>query len=178
MAMEITEAQYERIAGSLPRQRGNVKMTNLEFINAVLYVAEQGCKWRGLPRHLGNWHTVYTRMSRWRKSGVLDRVFTRLQEEQIIQIKLEAVCLDSTIVKVHPNGTGALKKAGRRQWARAAEAGPPKFIKVAANARCALRFALSPGQAGDAPQGRRLLLKAGVPAAPAGCRLIMDRAYE
>ena len=125
--MEITEAQYERIAHCLPRQRGNVKMTNLEFINAVLYVAEQGCKWRGLPKHLGNWHTVYTRMSRWSKSGVLDRVFTRLQEEQIIQIKLEAVCLDSTIVKVHPDGTGALKKAGRRQLARAAEAATTKI---------------------------------------------------
>jgi transposase len=35
---------------------------------------------------------------------------------------------------------------------------------------------LSPGQAGDAPQGRDLL-RAGVPA-PEGCHLIMDRAYE
>ena len=35
---------------------------------------------------------------------------------------------------------------------------------------------LSPGQAGDAPQGRELL-RAGGPA-PAGCHLIMDRAYE
>ena len=35
---------------------------------------------------------------------------------------------------------------------------------------------LSPGQAGDAPQGRELL-RAGGPA-PAGCHLVMDRAYE
>lgn len=35
---------------------------------------------------------------------------------------------------------------------------------------------LSPGQAGDAPQGRELL-EAGGPA-PAGCHLVMDRAYE
>jgi transposase len=35
---------------------------------------------------------------------------------------------------------------------------------------------LSAGQAGDAPQGRELL-RAGGPA-PAGCHLIMDRAYE
>ena len=37
-------------------------------------------------------------------------------------------------------------------------------------------LALSPGQAGDAPQGRELL-EAGGPAPP-GCLLIMDRAYE
>src|SRR5215210_5341049 len=127
MAMEITEAQYERIAGSLPRQRGNVKMTNLEFINAVLYVAEQGCKWRGLPRHLGNWHTVYTRMNRWSKAGVIEQLFARLQEEQIIQIKLEAVSLDSTIVKVHPDGTGALKRVARRQSAKVVEAATTKI---------------------------------------------------
>ena len=39
-----------------------------------------------------------------------------------------------------------------------------------------MSLALSPGQAGDAPQGRDLL-RAGGPA-PAGCYLIMDRAYE
>jgi hypothetical protein len=34
--MEITEAQYQRIASSLPRQRGNVKLTNLQLLNALL----------------------------------------------------------------------------------------------------------------------------------------------
>jgi transposase len=76
--VEITESQYQRIADCLPRQRGNVSMTNLQLLNALLYVAEHGCKWRGLPRHFGNWHTVYTRMNRWSKAGVLDRIFARL----------------------------------------------------------------------------------------------------
>jgi transposase len=47
--MEITEEQYARIKESLPVQRGNVSLTNLQVLNAILYVAEQGCKWRGLP---------------------------------------------------------------------------------------------------------------------------------
>src|ERR1035437_10316631 len=108
--MELTESQYERITDCLPRQRGNVSMTNLQLLNALLYVVEHGCKWRGLPKQLGNWHTIYTRMSRWSKTGVLDRVFERLQHAQIVRIKIEAVSLDSTSVKVHPDGTGALKK--------------------------------------------------------------------
>ena len=108
--MEITEAQYERIADCLPRQRGNVSLSNLQVLNAILYVAEHGCKWRGLPKRFGNWHTIYTRMNRWSKNGVLDRVFTQMQQEQIVRIKIEAVSVDSTIVKVHPDGTGALKK--------------------------------------------------------------------
>jgi transposase len=126
--VEITESQFLRIADCLPRQRGNVRLSNLQVINAILHVAEHGCKWRGLPKRLGNWHTIYTRMNRWSKAGVLDRVFARLQQEQLIAIKLEAVSLDSTIVKVHPDGTGALKKTGRRPSVDPAEDGPPRFI--------------------------------------------------
>jgi transposase len=47
---------------------------------------------------------------------------------------------------------------------------------VAANARTAITFALSPGQAHDAPAGRELLRKLGEPKWP--IHLIMDRAYE
>ena len=126
--MEISEEQYRRIYVALPRQRGNVKVTNLQFLNAVLYVAEQGCKWRGLPKRFGPWHTIYTRMNRWSKSGVLDHVFELLQREQIVRIKIEAVKIDSTIVKVHPDGTGALKKTDPRRSENPAADGPPRFI--------------------------------------------------
>jgi transposase len=47
---------------------------------------------------------------------------------------------------------------------------------VAADARTAVTFALSPGQAGDAPQGRELLCQLGAPTRP--LHLIMDKAYE
>ena len=114
--MEITEAQYRRIASCLPVQRGNVSLSNLQVLNAILYVAEHGCKWRGLPGRFGNWHTIYTRMNRWSKNGVLDRVFEHLHREQIVRIKLEAVSMDSTLVKVHPDGTGALKKRTPVDW--------------------------------------------------------------
>lgn len=126
--MEITREQYEKIKDSLPVQRGNVRLSNLTVLNALLFVAEHGCKWRGLPKHFGNWHSIYVRMNRWAKSGVLDRVFERLQLEQIVRIKLEAFSLDSTIVKVHPDGTGALKKTDPKPSANRAADGPPRFI--------------------------------------------------
>ncbi len=34
-------------------------------------------------------------------------IFTRLQQTQIIRVKLEVVALDSTLGKVHPDGTVA-----------------------------------------------------------------------
>ena len=126
--MEITAEQYEKIKDSLPIQRGNVRLSNLQVLNAFLFVAEQGCKWRGLPKRFGNWHTVYVRMNRWAKSGALNRVFEKLQLEQIVRINIEAFSLDSTSVKVHPDGTGAFKKTDRKPSASPAADGTPRFI--------------------------------------------------
>ena len=126
--MELTEEQYELVAPYLPVQRGNVSMSNLQVLNAILHVAEHGCKWRGLPARFGNWHTIYTRMNRWSKNGVLDRVFEQLQRQRLVRIKLEAVSLDSTSVKVHPDGTGALKKTVRNASASPEGDGTPRFI--------------------------------------------------
>jgi transposase len=108
----IKEAQIDLFGrrGSCRRFASN----QLRLLFATLYVAEHGCKWRGLPKRFGNWHTIYTRMSRWAKSGVLDRAFEQLQQAQVVQIKIEAVSLDSTSIKVHPDGTGARKKTVRR----------------------------------------------------------------
>jgi hypothetical protein len=41
-------------------------------------------------------------MNRWSKNGTLARIFEHLQKERLINIKIEAVSLDSTMVKVHP----------------------------------------------------------------------------
>jgi hypothetical protein len=47
---------------------------------------------------------------------------------------------------------------------------------VAANARAAITFSLSPGQASDAVEGRELL--GGIGPLPAPLHLILDKAYE
>ena len=40
--MEITEAQYQHIASSLPRQRGNVKLPNLQLLERFSYLCSLG----------------------------------------------------------------------------------------------------------------------------------------
>lgn len=152
--MELAQRQFDRISDCFPRQRGNVSLNNFQLLNALLYVIEHSCKWRGLPKHFGNRHTIYTRMNRWSKAGVLDRVFAHLQTEQILSIRIECVSLDSTTIKVHPDGTGALKKNGPQSIGRSRGGCTTKNHLAAANDRCALVLKLSPGQAGDAPNGR------------------------
>src|SRR3990172_434459 len=113
--MEITEAEYHqnRTQPSAPARQCQ---------------PFQPASGADCPSVFGNWHTLYTRMNRWSNNGVLDAVFEQLQREQIVRIKIEAVQLDSTIVQVHPDGTGALKKTDRRPSGNPAAVGPPGFI--------------------------------------------------
>jgi hypothetical protein len=67
-------------------------------------------------------------MNRWTKAGVLDRMFEELQRAQVVRIRIEAVSLDSTSIKVHPEGTGALKKTAPKPSASPAADGTPRFI--------------------------------------------------
>jgi transposase len=107
--MKITKKQFQKIERYFPVQRGNVKINNYDFINAILYIAENGCKWRALPKEYGNWNSIYKRFNRWVNNGVIQRIFTALQQEKIISIKVEVLALDSTSCKVHPDGHGCLK---------------------------------------------------------------------
>ena len=61
-----------------------------------------------LPKRFGNWHTIYTRMNRWSKNGVLDAVFEKLQREQLVRIRIEG----------RVNGLDHREGASRRHGAR------------------------------------------------------------
>ena len=125
--MKLSKAQFKIIEHLLPLPRGNVKIPNIQVINAILYVAEHGCKWRGLPERFGKWYSIYMRVNRWAKKGVLDHVFSVLQEADVMNIQVDQVSLDSTIVKVHPDGTGALKKTAHKPSVNQEADGQLKF---------------------------------------------------
>ena len=153
-----------------------MRISNIVFINAVLYVLENGCKWRALPERFGKWSTVCARFRRWSRSGVLERLFAALREQEAVGE--DAICfgLDSTSVKVHPNGTGARKTNGSQSIGKSRGGWYAKIHMVSASDRQAMIFRLSGGQANDAPEGRALLESWDNPVADAP--LAMDRAYE
>ena len=125
--MQLTAAQFERVAHCLPIPRRRA-VDGLTVLNAVLYVLENGCKWRALPEKFGHWHTIYTRMNRWSKAGVWARLFESLQRENIIAIDVRVLSLDSTCAKVHPDACGALKKTARKPLPPHVAATTPRFI--------------------------------------------------
>ena len=113
--MKITKEQYLRIKWMLPIPRGNTRVDNLTFINALLYIVENGCKRRALPEKFGKWSTIYKRFRRWSETGVLERVFKELQKEFLAEVDLSVLSLDSTSIKASPDATGALKKTANKR---------------------------------------------------------------
>ena len=105
----LTPEQYDQIKDVLPVQRGNVKIENFLFLQAVFFVTENGCKWRKLPEHFGKWNTIYQRMNRWSKNNVWPKALEVLQTQLGVTLDVTALSLDSTSIKVHPDGTGAEK---------------------------------------------------------------------
>ena len=108
--MEIKKEQYEQIKECFSKQRKPAKISNLDVLNAALYVVENGCKWRSLPKEYGDWHVIYVRINRWAKKGV------------------NVISLDSSCIKVHPDGMGALKKTGLNPSEEHGADGTPNFI--------------------------------------------------
>ena len=144
--MHLTQQHYERIAHLFPKHRGSLTYSNLGVLNAILYIAENGAKWRRLPKDYGHWHTAYARMRGWAKQGVLARVFEAMQASQIIAFKIEVCSLDSTSVKVHPDGTGALKKTARRPSDDPGADSLPRFIWLPQMSGRPTAFPFPPGR--------------------------------
>ena len=113
--------QWQSIEQLLPGKPSDCGVTakdNRLFVEAVLWIARTGSPWRDLPLELGNWHNTYTRFSRWGKKGVWQSVADALSTDR----DLQALLLDSTIVRAHQHAAGAQKKPVRkRSAARAAD---------------------------------------------------------
>ena len=116
--MILTKKQFKKIKYLMPKSRKRPVVSNYRFMCALLYMIENGCKWRALPEKYGKWHTIYMRFSRWSKKGIINQIFEKLQEMNIIDNRTEVYCLDSTSIKVHPDATGVRKESGQQSIGR------------------------------------------------------------
>ena len=153
-----------------------MRISNIDFINAVLYVLENGCKRRALPKRFGKWQTVYARFRRRSRSGVLERLFATLREQEAVGEGADCFGLDSASAEVHPDGAGARKTNEPQSIGKSRGGWYAKIRMVSASGRQAMIFRLSGGQANDAPEGRALPESWADPVANAP--LAMDRACE
>ena len=146
----------------------------LRFFQALQYIAKNGCTWRAFPKEFGNWNSIYSRFLYWSMRGIFDRIEEVLMQQAIDIKGIKALALDSTYVKVHPDGTGASKKGGQ-SIGRSRGGLTTKIHVIVADENTPIVRQLSPGSSADEPVGQELMAE--VPKAMGkGKPLLMDKA--
>ena len=76
---DLTDSQWAIIAPLFKGMR-EYKYSKRELLNAVLYVVDNGCKWRALPHEFPAWQTVYSFFRRAKETGLWDNILQHLVE--------------------------------------------------------------------------------------------------
>lgn len=76
---DLTDSQWAVIAPLFVGMR-EYKYSKRELLNAVLYVVDNGCKWRALPHEFPAWQTVYSFFRRAKETGLWDKILQYLVE--------------------------------------------------------------------------------------------------
>lgn len=109
----LRDDQWERIKGRVPggtKGKRGPRTNNRLFLDALLWMARSGGRWRDLPERYGHYQSVKRRYYRWIEMGVLDDMLGVLVREA----DLEWLMIDSTIVRAHSQAAGARKEKGGR----------------------------------------------------------------
>ena len=107
----LTDEQWARLSPLMPggcKGKRGPKTNNRLFIDAVLWMARAGARWRDLPERFGRSGTVKQRYYDWVERGVFAEIFAALSAEA----DLEWLSIDSTIVRAHQHAAGARRKKG------------------------------------------------------------------
>jgi transposase len=110
---ELRDDQWERLRDFVPGGRKGKRGPRSDgrlFINALLWMARAGSRWRDLPERFGDYQTVKRRYYRWIERGVVDKLFAQLSMEA----DLEWLMIDSTVIRAHQHAAGARKVKGGR----------------------------------------------------------------
>jgi len=74
---DLTEAQWEKISEYIPNGNKS-EVHKRSLVEAVLYLVDNGCKWRALPHDYPKWSTVKSFYYRAKASGLWEKVMDML----------------------------------------------------------------------------------------------------
>jgi len=111
----LTERMWARLEPLLPSEQdrmGRPRLDNRPIIEAILWKHRTGAPWRDLPEFFGLWNTVFTRFTRWNRSGVWQRVLEALRGEA----DCESIMVDRTVIPAYQHADGAEGGPTSKQW--------------------------------------------------------------
>ena len=167
----LSDAAWERMALLIigrPDQKGSTGRDNRMFVEGVLWIVRTGSPWRDLPEMFGEWNSVFRRFSRWSRKGVWWRIFEAMSDDP----DFEYLIVDSTIVRSPARGRCSKRGSEDQAIGRSRGGLSTKIHLAVRGLGCPVRFALTAGQKGDAPQADALI--EGLPAEV----VMADAAYD
>ncbi len=123
---DVTDPQWGRLDPIVPKPKPGGRPASYprrEIVNALLYIAANGCTWRSLPHDLPPYRMVFRYFRAWQKDGTLEKIHAALRADVRRQAgkkpKPSVAILDSQTVKTTeqggPKGYDAGKKNRRSQ---------------------------------------------------------------
>ena len=102
----LRDDQWERLRDLIPGGRAGQRgprCDNRRFVDALLWMARSGARWRDLPERFGDYQAVKRRYYRWITRGALGSFLSVLTADA----DLEWLLIDSTVVRAHQHAAGA-----------------------------------------------------------------------
>lgn len=123
----LRDDQWERVRELVPGGRKGKRGPRSDgrlFLDALLWLARSGGRWRDLPDKFGPYQTAKRRYYRWVAQGVIDRMFAAVSDDPDI----EWLAIDATVIRAQAQAAGARAKRGalkpRLSGARAVGSAP------------------------------------------------------
>ena len=69
--MKLTKIKYKKLEELMATAKKTAKISNYKFMCAMLYIVDNGCKCKVLPKKYGKWHTVYVKFNIWSKNTTI-----------------------------------------------------------------------------------------------------------
>ena len=108
---DLTDQEWQVIEPLLPAKKsvGREREVDLRSVfNAIFYRADNGVKWRNLPKDFPAWQTVYSYFNSWSRFGVLEQINGTMVQQVRVSEGREAepslVIIDSQSVKLGQKG--------------------------------------------------------------------------
>ena len=116
---DLTDAEWAVIAPLIPpgKRGGRRRSVDLRgVVEGLLYVLENGCKWRSLPKDFPPRSTVHSYLQLWAWDGTLERIhhalYVRTREQDGREASPSAAIVDSQSVRsAEKGGRGHMKWA-------------------------------------------------------------------
>lgn len=108
---DLSDREWQRVAPLLPSQKqvGRWREVDLrDVLNAIFYRADNGIKWRNLPKDFPPWQTVYGYFRSWVRLGIWQAINQALvgqvREAEGRKAEPSLTIIDSQSVKLGEKG--------------------------------------------------------------------------